>query len=104
MGNPNNVKGTASKLEAMMKNQNQRKPGRKEEEFIEQIKDEDSFCTLQGKEEDQKDTVQDLHQPTMQDYIEVIEDSNILQNRELSIQLLFLINCFVNMNCKTNSK
>ena len=99
MGNPNNVKGTASKLEAMMKNQNKRKPGR-----IEQIKDEDSFCTLQGKEEDQKDTVQDLHEPTVQDFIEVIEDSNILQNKDLSVQLLFLINCFVQMNCKTNSK
>jgi hypothetical protein len=104
MGNPNNVKGTASKLEALMNYQKQRKPERKRENLIEQIKDESPFSTLQGKEEDQKDTVQDLHQPTMQDFIEVIEDSNILQNKELSIQLLFLINCFVNMNCKTNSE
>ena len=104
MGNPNNVKGTASKLEALMNSQKQRKPERKGEDLREQIKDEAPFCTLQGKEEDQKDTVQDLHQPTMQDFVEAIEDSNILQNKGLSIQLLFLINCFVNMNCKSNSK
>ena len=58
----------------------------------------------QGKDEDHKEKPQDLNQPTMQDFIEIIEDSDILQNNELSEQLLFLINCFVNMNCKTNSK
>ena len=97
MGNPNNVKGKASTLEALMKNQNERKPERKDEELIEQTKYEAPFCTLLGKDEDHKETSQDLHQPNMQDFIKVIEDS------KLSIQLLFLINCFVNMNCKTNS-
>ena len=101
MGNPNNVKGTASKLEALMNSQKQRKPERKGEDLIEQIKDEAPFSTLE--DEDHKETAQDFNQPTIQDFTEVIEDSNILQNRELSIQLLFLINCFVNMNCKTNS-
>ena len=103
MGNPNNVKGKASTLEALMKNQNERKPERKDEELIEQTKYEAPFCTLLGKDEDHKETAQDLHQPNMQDFIKVIEDSNLLQNKELSIHLLFLINCFVNINCKTNS-
>ena len=104
MGNPNNVKGTASKLEALMNSQKQRKPERKGEDLIKQIKDEAPFSTLQGKDGDHKETAQDLNQPTINDFIEVIEESNILQNKELSVQLLFLVNCFVNMNCKTNSK
>ena len=104
MGNPNNVKGTASKQEAMVKNQKQREPGRKGEQLMEELKDEATSCTLQGKDEDHKETPLDLNKPTMQDFIDVIEDGNILQNKELSVQLLFLINYFVNMNCKTNSK
>ena len=69
MGNPNNVKGKASTLEALMKNQNERKPDRKDEELIEQTKYEAPFCTLLGKDEDHKETAQDLHQPNMQDFI-----------------------------------
>ena len=45
MGNPNNVKGTASKLEALMNDQKRRKPVRKEEDLAGETTDKASFLT-----------------------------------------------------------
>ena len=74
---------------------------RKEEDLVGETTDKASLLIHQGKDEE---TALNSNHPTIQDLIDVIEDGNILQNKELSAQLLFLINCFVKMNCKTNFK
>ena len=47
---------------------------------------------------------EELDEPNLQDFIDVIEDSNILQDKDLSVQLLFLIEYFLKMRMNTNNE
>ena len=98
MGNPNSVKGTASKLEALMNYQKQRKPKEKSED------QEEEENKLHETTENDQEISQELDQPTMKDFIDIIEDSNILQDKDLSLQLWFLLNYFIKTKMNRNNE
>ena len=99
MGNPNSGKGKASKLEELMNYQKHKKPKRKSEESVEEneYQTEITCCKLPEITENNQEICEEADKPTMQDFIDVIEDSKILHNRDLSLQLLFLMNYFIKM-------
>ena len=99
MGNPNNVKGNASKLEALMNYQKPKKPRNQKSDLLEENESllENTSCKLPDITENIQDIPPAMDQPTMQYFIDVIGESNILEDKELSLQLLFLINYFIQM-------
>ena len=97
MSNPNKVKGVASKLESLVSypELKKRKVRKKEAEIPDS--DENNSCNCQM--EDTNCLVKDLQSdiPTLQDFLDVIHDNDVLQDSEMSKQLLFLMNYFIKM-------
>ena len=105
MGNPNSGKGKASKLEDLMNYPKNKKTKRKNEEPVEEneYEAENQLCNLPDIEENNQEISQILSQPKIKDFIDVIKDSNILLDKDLSLQLLFLMNYFIKMKMNTNN-
>jgi len=106
MGNPNSGKGAASRAEDLMNYHKNKKQKRKPENLKEEhFEKENTFCKLpdivQNKEEEVFD---DSKHPIMQDFIDVLEQSEILQDKDLSAQLLFLINYFIQMKMNSSQE
>ena len=109
MGNPNSGKGKASMYEDLMHYQKTKKPKWKTEYLIEEnIEREEIFCKLPDITEIEQDEDtnidQELDMPKMQDFIDVIEESEILNDKDLSVELLFLMNYFIKMRNNTNGE
>ena len=107
MGNPNSGKGKASRAEDLMQHQRNKKPKRKTENIEEEnFERENTFCKLPDISENNQELVQDfdleIDQPKMQDFIDVIENSDILEDKDLSAELLFLMNYFITMKKNKN--
>ena len=47
---------------------------------------------------------EELDDPSLQDFIDVIEDSDVLQDKDLSLQLLFIMQYFLKMRMNTNNE
>ena len=80
MGNPNSGKGAASRLEDLMNYQKSRKPKRKYESPVEKhCETENIFCKLPDITENKQEMPEskELDEPSLQDFIDVIEDSDI---------------------------
>ena len=107
MGNPNSGKGAASRLEDLMKYQKSKKPKRKCESPIEKhCETENTFWKLPDITENKQEMPEseELDDPSLQDFIDVIEDSDVLQDRDLSLQLLFIMQYFLKMRMNTNNE
>ena len=109
MGNPNSGKGAASRLEDLMKYQKSKKPKRKCESHVKKhCETENTFCKLPDITENKQEVPHSeefkLDEANLQDFIDVIEDSDILQDKDLSLQLLFLIEYFLKMRMNTNNE
>ena len=104
MGNPNSGKGRASKFEDLMNYQKHKKPKRKSEESVEEneYQTEIPCCKLPEITENNQEISEELDQPIMQDFIDVIDHSQILHNKDLSLQLLFLMNYFIKTKMQNN--
>ena len=104
MGNPNSGKGRASKLEAFMNYQNHKQKKQISENLVEQneCKEQNDICKFPEITENKQLAAQEFDQPTMKDFTDVIEDSNILHDKDLSLQLLFLMNYFIKMKMSTD--
>jgi len=94
MTNPNKVKGVATKLESLVSYPKLKK--RKVRTKQTEIEDSDDAlsCNCYGGEgclvmELQNDT------PTLQDFMDIICDNEVLEDNEMSKQLLFLMNYFI---------
>ena len=107
MGNPNSGKGAASRLEDLMNYQKNKKPKIKCESPIEKhCETENTFCKLPDITANKQEMPEseELDDPSLQDFIDVIEDSDVLQDKDLSLQLLFLMQYFLKMRMNTNNE
>ena len=107
MGNPNSGKGAASRLEDLMNYPKNKKPKRKCESPVEKnCETENTICKIPDIAENKQEMPEseELDEPSLQDFIDVIEDSDILQDKDLSLQLLFLIEYFLKMRMNTNNE
>ena len=103
MGNPNSGKGAASRAEDLMNYHKTKKHKRQpENQKEENFEDENTFCTLPNIVENKEEVTEDFDHPIMQDFIDAIEESEILLDKDLSTQLLFLINYFIKMRTNSN--
>ena len=97
MLNLNKVKGNASKLEALVDYP-------KHKQVTEENGDNDDqecCCNL----EDQSDANGDsAMKPSIEDFINIIEDSQVLQDKNLSLQLLLLIHVFIRIKLDKDSE
>jgi len=79
-----------------------RKPENPREEHFEK---ENTFCKLPDIVKNKEEEVsENSKHPIMQDFIDVIEQSEILQDKDLSAQLLFLINYFIQMKINSSQE
>eukprot|EP00092_Neocalanus_flemingeri_P002571 GFUD01002753.1.p1 GENE.GFUD01002753.1~~GFUD01002753.1.p1 ORF type:complete len:217 (-),score=49.05 GFUD01002753.1:29-679(-) len=107
MGNPNSVKGKASKLEALMNYSALKKSEQKSGNLGEESESQTGNCCcklpdISKNTENNQETSQELAQPTLQDFMDNIEDSKILHNKELSSQLYFWMSYFIKMKMQNN--
>ena len=112
MLNLNKVKGTASKFEEMMSQEfpkPQKIPIEKITTEMVSNEDDDDYDDINNKENEvlctccnTEDDRFQSEQPTINDFVEIIEQSKILEDRESSIKLLFLIHVFVKEKLRRN--
>ena len=102
MINPNKVKGVASKLESLV-NYPEHKLGkhRKKDENTQVTPDQISCICCQEETMEEEEVAVDLFlgndEPTLKDFIDFITNNEVLEDKELSKELLFLMNYFVTM-------
>jgi len=96
MTNPNKVKGVATKLESLVSYPKQKKRKVRAKQSEMEDSDETLSCNCHGGGscsvmELQNDT------PTLQDFTDIICENEVLEDSEMSKQLLFLMNYFIKM-------
>ena len=90
-----------------MNYQKNKKPKRKCESPVEKhCETENTFCKLPDITENKQETPEseEMNVQSLQDFVDVIEDSDVLQDKDLSLQLLFLIQYFLKMRMNTDNE
>ena len=96
MTNPNRVKGVASRLESLVNYPGQKRRKIRNKETNEDAWRDNYSCNC-SKEESCKDAILENDTPTLRDFIDVINDTKVLEDSEKSKQLLFLMTHFIKM-------
>jgi len=107
MSNPNSARGVASKLEDLMNCQTNKVTKRKKVEVADNIitEKESKHCKLPDITDKIHDTPSRIEEdPTIEDFIELIEKSEILQEKELSRHLLLVIEYFIKLQSNQSEK
>ena len=94
MTNPNKAKGVASRLESLVNYPGQkRRKVRKQEETDEPT--DDKLLCICSEEETCNDVLLHKDKPDLKDFINVIKENGVLDDSEMSKQLLFLMTYFI---------
>eukprot|EP00092_Neocalanus_flemingeri_P055246 GFUD01065206.1.p2 GENE.GFUD01065206.1~~GFUD01065206.1.p2 ORF type:complete len:107 (+),score=34.41 GFUD01065206.1:3-323(+) len=93
MINPNKVKGVASKMESLVKYPEQRKVKIRRKDEIAKVNEETVSC----KNYEDETCMEDEDAVDLKDFIDVITENNVVEDKELSTQLIFLMNSFIQM-------
>ena len=72
----------------------------KEEEEEYEKEDEEECCC---DDDDEPDIALPVVSPTIEDFINIIEESNVLEDRDLSLKLILLVDVFIEIHLYKNS-
>ena len=70
---------------------------RKDEEEYEKEGEEECCC-----DDDEPDSALPVVSPTIEDFINIIEESNVLEDRDLSLKLILLVDVFIEIHLYKN--
>merc|ERR1719206_701071 len=71
---------------------------RKDKEEYEKEGEEECCC-----DDDEPDSALPVVSPTIEDFINIIEESNVLEDRDLSLKLILLVDVFIEIHLYKNS-
>jgi 23S rRNA maturation mini-RNase III len=109
MINPNKVKGLASKLESLVNYPEQKRQKVDKRERNAEVTKENLSCNCHeedscSEENIAVDMLLQNDKPTLKDFMDVIKENEVLEDSEMSKQLLFLMNYFITMKKTENKK
>ena len=69
--------------------------------YVKETEEEECCCEVTDTE---PDTILPVVSPTIEDFINIIEESKVLEDRNLSLQLILLVDVFIEMHLYKNAE